>query len=486
MNILTTNGSCGRFVTDWAGPEALVAQRRHPAGRAQLPGRHHDPHAAGRASRSGRGRSVTVSVRGRNGLGDHVTGTVELVAAATERLTPVTRAADRAARPRSPASAPPSSPRTPDAASCSWRSRRSRPALDDAGLARGRRRHGRPSPWTTTPRSRSHRTAGRRRPALLLPHPLRRRRRLRHRPAGRHGRRHRRRRRRGLLPRHERALAAALRHRRAGPAAAARSPEAVALRLALPLRAADAGLLGGDVRAALHARVRRHQRGLRPRRRSPTASTPRPTRRPGSTASRSRSRTTRHRAGSWSRCGCSTAARRATARVAVVVTTAERARDLRQPPVRDRGRGPGCQHRPADDDAATTATTSRACPRWGWSRDQLYADRRHRPGDIQTAVLYDHFTPFVLVQLEEFGFCGRGEAQGLHRATATSSSAAGCPINTHGGQLGEAYIHGMNGIAEGVRQMRGTRGQPGGRRRARAGHRRHRRPHQRADPAADS
>ena len=41
-------------------------------------------------------------------------------------------------------------------------------------------------------------------------------------------------------------------------------------------------------------------------------------------------------------------------------------------------------------------------------------------------------------------------------ATATSSWAARCPINTHGGQLGEAYLHGMNGIAEGVRQVRGT------------------------------
>ena len=40
--------------------------------------------------------------------------------------------------------------------------------------------------------------------------------------------------------------------------------------------------------------------------------------------------------------------------------------------------------------------------------------------------------------------------------TARSRLAAGCPINTHGGQLGEAYIHGMNGIAEGVRQLRGT------------------------------
>ena len=84
---------------------------------------------------------------------------------------------------------------------------------------------------------------------------------------------------------------------------------------------------------------------------------------------------------------------------------------------------------------------------------------RARPGlgpdDIQTAVIYDHFTPFVLCQLEEFGFCGRGEAKDFI-ADGTIELGGRLPINTHGGQLGEAYIHGMNGIAEGVRQVRGT------------------------------
>jgi acetyl-CoA acetyltransferase len=77
------------------------------------------------------------------------------------------------------------------------------------------------------------------------------------------------------------------------------------------------------------------------------------------------------------------------------------------------------------------------------------------PADIQTAILYDHFTPFVLVQLEEFGFCGRGEAKDFVRAGQLEIGGA-LPTNTHGGQLGEAYIHGMNGIAEAVRQLRGT------------------------------
>jgi acetyl-CoA acetyltransferase len=86
---------------------------------------------------------------------------------------------------------------------------------------------------------------------------------------------------------------------------------------------------------------------------------------------------------------------------------------------------------------------------------QLYADAGIRPQDVQTAIIYDHFTPFVLTQLEEFGFCKRGEAKDFLR-DGNIELGGSLPINTHGGQLGEAYIHGMNGIAEGVRQLRGS------------------------------
>lgn len=80
---------------------------------------------------------------------------------------------------------------------------------------------------------------------------------------------------------------------------------------------------------------------------------------------------------------------------------------------------------------------------------QLWRTSGLRPSDIDVGILYDHFTPFVLMQLEEFGFCGPGEA-------AEFVAADALPLNTHGGQLGEAYLHGMNGIAEAVRQLRGT------------------------------
>jgi acetyl-CoA acetyltransferase len=59
------------------------------------------------------------------------------------------------------------------------------------------------------------------------------------------------------------------------------------------------------------------------------------------------------------------------------------------------------------------------------------------------------------MQLEELGFCGRGEAKDFIADGAIDLDGS-LPLNTHGGQLGEAYIHGMNGIAEGVRQIRGT------------------------------
>jgi len=140
--------------------------------------------------------------------------------------------------------------------------------------------------------------------------------------------------------------------------------------------------------------------------------------------------------------------------VAVVVTSFERARDLRQPPVRIAAAAQGAT---TDQQMMTRYYCEEitGLPEMGLVAAQLYATAEIGPGDVQTAVLYDHFTPFVLTQLEEFGFCGRGEAKDFVRAGEIELGGR-LPINTHGGQLGEAYIHGMNGIAEGVRQVRGT------------------------------
>ena len=140
--------------------------------------------------------------------------------------------------------------------------------------------------------------------------------------------------------------------------------------------------------------------------------------------------------------------------VALVVTSAERARDLRQPPAIITAAAQGAA---ADGEMMTSYYRDdiTGLPEMGVVADRLWRDSGLKPKDIQTAFIYDHFTPFVFTQLEELGFCGRGEAKDF--ATVERLSLGGeLPINTNGGLLGEAYIHGMNGITEGVRQVRGT------------------------------
>ena len=139
---------------------------------------------------------------------------------------------------------------------------------------------------------------------------------------------------------------------------------------------------------------------------------------------------------------------------AMLVTTLERAKDLRQPAVviagAAQGMGDGQQMmRSFFRDSLVGLPEMGVCARQLWESSGLGAD------DVQTAVIYDHFTPFVLPQLEEFGFCGRGEAKDFI-ADGAIELGGRLPVNTHGGQLGEAYLHGMNGVAEGVRQVRGT------------------------------
>jgi 17-hydroxy-3-oxo-4-pregnene-20-carboxyl-CoA lyase len=140
--------------------------------------------------------------------------------------------------------------------------------------------------------------------------------------------------------------------------------------------------------------------------------------------------------------------------VAVVVTSTERARDLKQPPVVIEAAAQGAG---ADQEEMTSYYRDdiAAIPEAKVVADRLWGESGLTPQDVQTAVIYDPFTPFVLLQLEEFGFCGRGESKDFVRDVGIGPGG-GFPINTNGGQLGEAYIHGMNGVAEGVRQVRGT------------------------------
>ena len=139
--------------------------------------------------------------------------------------------------------------------------------------------------------------------------------------------------------------------------------------------------------------------------------------------------------------------------VAMVITSHERARDLKSTPVVIKGAAQGI----SDGQQIMTSYYREditGLPEMGLVAQQLWRQSGLTPQDVQTAIIYDHFTPFVLPQLEEFGFCKRGEAKDFVRAGHHARGGL-LPINTHGGQLGEAYIHGMNGIAEAVRQVRG-------------------------------
>jgi acetyl-CoA acetyltransferase len=140
--------------------------------------------------------------------------------------------------------------------------------------------------------------------------------------------------------------------------------------------------------------------------------------------------------------------------VAIVVTGADRARDLAHRPVvitaAAQGSGPDqmMMFGYYSDDLT-------GLPAMGIVGAQLWRQSGLAPADVRAAILYDHFTPFVLVQLEELGFCERGEAKDYVKDGGIEIDGR-LPVNPHGGQLGEAYIHGMNGIAEAVRQVRGT------------------------------
>jgi acetyl-CoA acetyltransferase len=142
---------------------------------------------------------------------------------------------------------------------------------------------------------------------------------------------------------------------------------------------------------------------------------------------------------------------------AVLVTTVERARDLpgRAVPIvaatqgSDLGWGGGVLS--GFNMPERTFTTGNLT---GLAHD-LFDAAQLTPADIDVAQIYDAFTGNVLITLEDYGFCGRGEAGAFVASGALRWPDGALPINTAGGLLSEAYIHGFNLITEGVRQMRG-------------------------------
>ena len=139
---------------------------------------------------------------------------------------------------------------------------------------------------------------------------------------------------------------------------------------------------------------------------------------------------------------------------ACVITSPERARDLKQPAALIRG---AAQAAGADQESMTSFYRPNiAClPEMDLVAKQVYQQSGLGPNDIDAAIIYDAFTSIVLWQLESFGFCKRGEAKDFVKH-GNLEVGGHLPTNTHGGQLSEAYIHGMNGVNEAVRLIRGT------------------------------
>jgi acetyl-CoA acetyltransferase len=140
---------------------------------------------------------------------------------------------------------------------------------------------------------------------------------------------------------------------------------------------------------------------------------------------------------------------------AVVVTSTDRARDLRRKPVLIRAVAQnsiphpqlGIQFPVLMRDCITELPAAAVAK-------TLYTRAGLGPQDVDVAQIYDCFTITVLLQLEDWGFCAKGEG-GPFVASGEIDLGGSVPINTGGGHLSEGYIHGMNHIVEGVRQIRG-------------------------------
>jgi acetyl-CoA acetyltransferase len=140
---------------------------------------------------------------------------------------------------------------------------------------------------------------------------------------------------------------------------------------------------------------------------------------------------------------------------AVVVTSSERARALEHPRVLITA---GAQGMVAGDGAHRQSRRPELWTTAGMTTiaDQLYRDAGIGPRDIDVAQMYENFTGQVVMALEDFGFCARGEGGPFAESGAICWPNGSLPINTSGGNLAEAYIHGLSLVIEGVRQLRGT------------------------------
>ena len=139
--------------------------------------------------------------------------------------------------------------------------------------------------------------------------------------------------------------------------------------------------------------------------------------------------------------------------LACVLVSAERARDCPQPPAYLHAFGQGLPRQSHTMVNYWNEDPLRG-PAWACA-DQLYRRSDFKSADIRVAQLYDAFTTLIPLSLEGYGFCARGEGAAFTEGGALEPGGR-LPINTSGGGLSEAYVHGFNLINEGVRQIRGT------------------------------
>lgn len=139
---------------------------------------------------------------------------------------------------------------------------------------------------------------------------------------------------------------------------------------------------------------------------------------------------------------------------ALVVTSREQGRDATSPPVLIAGaaqgmtRGDGVYRAGRPDELWTSAGMTEVAR-------EVYAAAGVSPDEIDVVQVYENFTGQVIMALEDFGFCKRGEGGAYVQSGAINWPNGQTPINTSGGNLAEAYIHGLSLVVEGVRQMRG-------------------------------
>ncbi len=140
--------------------------------------------------------------------------------------------------------------------------------------------------------------------------------------------------------------------------------------------------------------------------------------------------------------------------LAVVITSAERARDCRHPPAYVHAFAQGL---PPQHQTMTNYFTDDPLrgPAWTAAK-RMWALADVTPADVKVAQLYDAFSPLIILSLEGYGFCERGEGGPFTDDGGIEWPNGRLPVNTAGGGMSEAYVHGFNLILEGVRQIRGT------------------------------